>query len=149
MKLWPNFIFRKPAEIFEKAKRLYRFVTSKIDSTGPDWAASPAEDTLANGQGSRTTALLAMARVVGLKAELLLARRIEQSCGKELSCYTEPLVRFWLSNGEPADVDAESDDLAFGDISPSLNTREAHLVPLLSDEEKKTEIVAFESTARG
>ena len=133
----------------EKAKRLYRFVTSKIDSTGPDWAASPAEDTLANGQGSRTTALLAMARAAGLKADLLLARRIEQSCSKELSCYTEPLVRFWLSNGEPADVDAESDDLAFGDISPSLNAREAHLVPLQSDEEKKTEIVALNPRLAG
>ena len=127
----------------EKAKRLYRFVTSKIDSTGPDWAANPAEDTLANGQGSRTMALLALARAVGLRAELLLARKIEQSCGKELSCYTEPLVRFWLPNGESVDVDAESDDLPFGAIPPSLDTREAHLVPLLPEEEKKPEIVAL------
>ncbi len=133
----------------EKAKRLYRFVMSKIDSTGPDWAASPAEDTLANGQGSRTMALLAMARTVGLKAELLLARRIEQSCGKELSCYTEPLVRFWLPTGESADVDAESDDLPFGAIPPSLDTREAHLVPLLTEEEKKPEIVALNPRLAG
>ncbi|HEY2362545.1 MAG TPA: DUF3857 domain-containing protein [Candidatus Angelobacter sp.] len=133
----------------EKAKRLYRFVTSKIDSTGPDWAASPAEDTLANGQGSRTMALLAMARAVGLKADLLLARRIEQTCGKELSCYTEPLVRFWLPNGESADVDAESDDLAFGAIPPSLDTREAHVVPLLNEEEKKPEIVALNPRLAG
>jgi tetratricopeptide (TPR) repeat protein len=133
----------------EKAKRLYRFVMSKIDSTGPDWAASPAEDTLANGQGSRTMALLAMARAVGLKAELLLARRIEQSCGKELSCYTEPLVRFWLPTGESADVDAESDDLPFGAIPPSLDTREAHLVPLLTEEEKKPEIVALNPRLAG
>ena len=73
-------------------------MTSKIDSTGPDWAASPAEDTLAYGQGSRTMALLALARTAGLKAGLLLARRIDQSCEKprDFSCYTEPLVRFWL-----------------------------------------------------
>jgi cellulose synthase operon protein C len=127
----------------EQAKRLYRFVTSKIDSTGIDWAASPAEDTLANNQGSRTMALLALARAVGLKAELLLARKIDQNCGKELSCYTEPLVRFWLPNGEFADVDAESDDLPFGAIPPSLETREAHLIPLLAEEEKKPEIVAL------
>jgi hypothetical protein len=133
----------------EKAKHLYRFVTSKIDSTGPDWAASPAEDTLANGQGSRTMALLALARAVGLKAELLLARRIEQSCGKELFCYTEPLVRFWLPNGESVDVDAESDDLPFGAIPPSLDAREAHLIPLLPEEEKKTEIVALNPQAAG
>jgi hypothetical protein len=88
-------------------------------------------------------ALLALARAVGLKAELLLARKIEQGCGKELSCYTEPLVRFWFTNGESADVDAESDDLPFGAIQPSLDAREAHLVPLLPEEEKKPEIVAL------
>jgi hypothetical protein len=113
----------------EKAKHLYRFVTSKIDSTGPDWAASPAEDTLANGQGSRSMALLALARAHGLKAELLLARKIEQNCGKELSCYTDPMLRLWLPIGESADVDAVSDDLPFGAIPPSLDTREVHLVP--------------------
>jgi hypothetical protein len=129
----------------EKAKRLYRFVTSKIDSTGPDWAGSPAEDTLANGQGSRTMALLALARFAGLKASLLLARRIGQSCGKEsdFACYTEPLVRFWLANGEPVDVDAESDDLPFGDIPPSLDAREAHFIPLLAEDEKKPETVSL------
>jgi len=134
---------------FEKARHLYRFVTSKIDSIGPDWAASPAEDTLANNQGSRTMALLALARAVGLKAELLLARRIEQSCGKDLSCYTDPLVRFWLPNGESADVDAESDDLPFGAIPPSLDMREAHLIPLLTEEEKKPEIVALNPRVAG
>ena len=133
----------------EKAKRLYRFVTSKIDSTGPDWAASPAEDTLANGQGSRTMALLALAQAVGLKAELLLARKIEQNCGKELSCYTEPLVRFWLPSGESVDVDAESDDLPFGAIPPSLDARDAHLIPLLQEEEKKPLIVALNSPLSG
>jgi len=127
----------------EKARRLYRFVTSKIDSTGPDWAASPAEDTLANGQGSRTMALLALSRTLGLKAELLLARKIDQICGKELSCYTEPLVRFWLPNGESADVDAEADDLPFGVVPPSLDPREAHLVPLTVEEEKRPEIVGL------
>jgi hypothetical protein len=94
-------------------------------------------------------ALLTMARAVGLKAELLLTRRIEQSCGKELSCYTEPLVRFWLPNGESADVDAESDDLPFDAIPPSLDTREAHLVPLLTEEEKKLEIVALNPRLAG
>ncbi|MGZ4877320.1 MAG: hypothetical protein ACXVIO_03970 [Candidatus Angelobacter sp.] len=127
----------------EKAKRLYRFVTSKIDSTGSDWVAGPAEDTLANGQGSRTMALLALSRTVGLKAELLLARRIDQNCGKDLSCYTEPLVRFWLPNGESADVDAESDDLPFGTVPPSLDPRDAHLIPLLAGEEKRPEIVTL------
>jgi hypothetical protein len=129
----------------EKAKRLYRFVTSKIDSTGPDWTANPAEDTLASGQGSRTMALLALSRAIGLKTGLLLARKIDQNCGKEhdSSCYTEPLVRFWLPNGESTDVDAESDDLPFGAIPPSLDSRDAHLIPLLAEEEKRPETVAL------
>jgi tetratricopeptide (TPR) repeat protein len=129
----------------EKARRLYRFVTGKIDSTGPDWAGNPAEDTLANGQGSRTMALLALAQITGLKAGLLLARRIDQSCGKDrdLSCYTEPLVRFWLGGGEPVDVDAESDDLPFGAIPPSFDTRDAHFIPRLAEDEKKPEVVTL------
>ena len=131
----------------EKAKRLYRFVTSKIDSTGPEWAGSPAEDTLANGQGSRSMALLALARTSGLKASLLLVRKIGQSCAKERSgsCYTEPLVRFWLPGGETVDVDAESDDLPFGEIPPSLDTRDARFIRLLAQDEKKPETVALSS----
>jgi hypothetical protein len=130
-----------PGEI-ERARRLYRFVTSKIDSTGPDWAGSPAEDTLQNGQGSRTAALLALARAARLQAGLLMARKIGQNCGgpRDLSCYTEPLVRFWFANGEIFDVDAEADDLPFGAFSPALDTREALLVPLLLEEEKRPEI---------
>jgi hypothetical protein len=134
-----------PGEVAQ-AMRLYRFVTGKLDSTGPDWAASPAEETLANGQGSRTMALLALARSAGLRAGLLLARRVDQSCGKnkdkdhDLSCYSEPLVRFWPLNSEPVDVDAESDDLPFGVIPPSLDARDALFVPLLAEEEMKPEI---------
>jgi Domain of Unknown Function with PDB structure (DUF3857) len=130
-----------PGEV-EQARRLYRFVAGKLDSTGPDWAGSIAEETLANGQGSRTMALLALARSAGLKAGLLLARRVDQSCGKDhdLSCYSEPLVRFWPLNSEPVDVDAESDDLPFGALPPSLDPREALFVPLFAEEERKPEI---------
>jgi tetratricopeptide (TPR) repeat protein len=129
----------------ERARRLYRFVTTRIDSTGSDWAANPAEDTLQNGQGSRTSALLALSRTAGLKTSLLLARKIGQTCGRQtdFSCYAEPLVRFWFSSGETADVDAESGDLPFGSILPSLEMREALLVPLALDEVKKSEIVTL------
>ena len=142
----------------EKARRLYRFVTAKIDSTGPDWAGSPVEDTLQNGQGSRTMALLALARTAGLKTGLLLARKLDQRCGKEpaVSCYTEPLVRFWPARGEPIDVDAESDDLPFGAIPPTLDLREALYVPLIADEARRPEVVSLlsrpaneKSTAEG
>jgi tetratricopeptide (TPR) repeat protein len=127
----------------EKAKRLYRFLTTRIDSTGPDWAANPAEDTLQNGQGSRTSVLLALARTAGLKAGLLLARKVDESCGRQndFSCYTEPIVRFVFSNGEIADVEAEADDLPFGSVSPSLETHAALYLPLAAEDGKKPEIV--------
>jgi uncharacterized protein DUF3858/uncharacterized protein DUF3857 len=129
----------------ERARQLYRFVTTKIDSTGPDWATSTPEDTLQNGQGSRTSTLLALARAAGLKAGLLLARKVDQKCGREgdHSCYTEPLVRFWLGHNDPIDVDAETDDLAFGAVSPALETREALFVPLTDEDEKRPEFVAL------
>ena len=129
----------------EKARRLYRFVTDKIDSTGPGWIDNLAEDTLSNRQGSRTMALLALARYAGLKASLVLAHKVDQHCGREhdFSCYTEPLVRFWFAGGESVDVDAESDDLPFGVILPSLDTREALLVPVLTEDEQKLEIIAL------
>ncbi|HEX3092705.1 MAG TPA: DUF3857 domain-containing protein, partial [Candidatus Angelobacter sp.] len=131
----------------DKAKQLYRFVTSKIDSTGPDWAGSTAEDTLAYGQGSRTMTLLALSRTIGLKAGLLLARRIDQGCGKprDFSCYTAPLVRFWLPGAEPVDVDAESDDLPFGEIPSSLDTRDSRFIHFLPQDEKKPETVSLSS----
>ncbi|MGE5322791.1 MAG: DUF3857 domain-containing protein, partial [Actinomycetota bacterium] len=97
----------------EKALRLYRFVTGRIDSTGPDFAANPAEDSLAAGEGSRTAVLLAMAHATGMKAALLLARKIDRECAPSLDCYNRPLVRFRV-DGEIIDADAEADDLAFG-----------------------------------
>ncbi|HZD93639.1 MAG TPA: hypothetical protein VE133_05250, partial [Candidatus Sulfotelmatobacter sp.] len=127
----------------EKARRIYRFVTSKIDSTGPDWAGLPAEDTLQNGQGSRTSVLLALARHAGLEASLLMARKVGRSCGSthDPSCYTEPLVRFSFADGQVFDVDAEADDLPFATISPALETHEALFVPL-REEEKRAEIAS-------
>ncbi|HET9836950.1 MAG TPA: DUF3857 domain-containing protein [Candidatus Angelobacter sp.] len=137
--------FSQAVSDLEKAKRLYRFVTTRLDSTGPDWAASPAEDALQNGQGSRTSALLSLARAAGLKAGLLLARKVDQKCARERDsdCYTEPLVRFWLPRGEIIDVDAEADDLPFGAVSPALEIHEALFVPLTADDEKKSETVAL------
>ena len=133
------------ASELEKARRLYRFVTTRFDSTGPDWGGNPAEDTLQNGQGSRTSTLLALARAAGIKTGLLLARKVDQKCLRErdLACYTEPLVRFWFAHGEIIDVDAESDDLPFGTVSPAVDVREALFVPLTLEDEKKPEIASL------
>jgi len=133
----------------EKARRLYRFVTAQIDSTGPEWTLSTAEETLENRQGSRTMALLALARAARLQAGLLLARKTGQECSgpRDLSCYTEPLVRFWLGDGQIVDADAENDDLPLGAFSPSLDTREALLVPLTPEEEKRPEFTELANRA--
>jgi cellulose synthase operon protein C len=115
----------------EKARRLYRFVTSRIESTGPSLQASSAEDALSSGEGSRTAALFATARASGLRAELLMAQPLESSCTQTLdpNCFTEPLVRFFV-NGETVDADAEADNLPFGAIPSTLNPQSALLVPL-------------------
>src|SRR5262249_5973501 len=86
-----------------------------------------------------------LARTAGLKAGLLLARKIDQSCGKQndLSCYSEPLVRFWFAGGEWVDVDAEADDLPFGSLPPALEARETLLVLLPPDNEKKSEMTTL------
>jgi tetratricopeptide (TPR) repeat protein len=144
---WAELNLPQMTSELEEAKQIYRYLGSKIDSTGEGWAGNSAEDTLATGQGSRTMALLALARIAGLKAGLLLARKVDHTCGKDhdLSCYTEPLVRFGFANGETVDVDAESDDSAFGDLSPLLEPKDALFIPLLADDEKKPELVALMS----
>jgi hypothetical protein len=79
-----------------------------------------------------------------LNAALLLARKVGVTCASNsnLDCYTEPLVRFWLG-GEIIDADAEADDLAFGNLSPTLDARDALLVPLAPRKTDKPEIVAL------
>ncbi len=125
-----------------KAKSLYFFVKQTIESDGADWTNRSANDTLLNSRGSRTVALLALARINGLRADLVLAREIEHACGKDmdLRCYTEPLVRFWIGH-EAVDVDAESDDLPFGVVPPSLAPSDALLLPLATRDENESETV--------
>ena len=130
----------------EKALALYRYVTERLGSSGADYSGS-AEDAFAAGEGSRTSALLAMAHATGLNAALLLAHRIGANCTSnlDLDCYTEPLVRF-VVNGEVIDADAEADDLAFGDISPALDRHNALLISLDPEKLEKPEIVALASS---
>jgi hypothetical protein len=116
----------------EKTRRLYELVAAKIQSTGPDLADNTAEDSLAAGEGSRTSTLLALARAAGLKAALLLARRIGPQCTEDLACYTEPLVRFWV-DGQIVDADAEADGLAFGALPPVIDRNRALLISLPSN----------------
>ena len=136
--------FRANASDREKALSLYQYVTKRLGSTGADFSLSAAEDAFSAGEGSRTSALLSLARASGLNAALLLARKIGVHCTSNLSldCYTEPLVRFWVG-GEVIDADAEADDLAFGEISPALDPHNAWLVPVAAASSDKPEFVTL------
>src|SRR5215472_15520799 len=132
---------------YEKARRVYRFVTSRIQSTA-DWSANSAEDTLLNSEGSRTAALLSLARAIGLKAALVLAHKIGQSChgDTDLTCYKQPLVRFWFAQGKVVDADAESGG-PFGTISSGLDGADALVVPLMPEADINLRVALVRSIA--
>jgi tetratricopeptide (TPR) repeat protein len=118
----------------ETARNLYRIVTSRLRSTEASFeggGVASAEDTLTNFAGSRTTALLAMARAAGLDAELLLARDVTSPRPEkpELATYSHPLVLFHLS-GKDIVADAETAGLAFGIVPPGFSHDDALLVPV-------------------
>ena len=131
--------FKRPGKTEnEKARELYHFAVSRIQSLDAEWNANNAEDTLLNSGGSRTAALLALARSAGLKAGLVLARKIGGPCpdASGLSCYTTPLVRFWFSDGSTVDTAVESSSiLPFGIIPADLNTGDALLAPATREDE--------------
>lgn len=126
----------------EKARRLYQFVTGRIESTGPDFADYPAEDSLATGEGSRTAVLLAMARAMGIKAALLLSRKFDRECAPNSDCYNQPMVRFRV-DGEIIDVDPEADNLAFGALSSELDPRNALLLAPTTGEVRGPDLVSL------
>ncbi len=119
----------------QRARSLYRWITTHIRRSGGSWTSgeiTPAEDTLAARAGSRTAALIAVARAAGLNADLLLARDIGTYAGggtggPTLDAYSRPLVLFRFAKGEVA-ADAETDGLAFGALPVTLETRDALLV---------------------
>ena len=115
-----------------KARALYRLVTSRIHDSSASFGATltSAEETLASGQGSRTAALLALARAAGLRADLVPAREIwaPQAEQPSLDTYTHPLVRFTFA-GKTLLTDAESDDTPFGTVLPTVDRTRALIVP--------------------
>ena len=116
----------------EKARALYRLVTSTIRNGGSfGEGATSAEDTLAGGQGSRTATLLALSRAAGLDAELVLAREIDSQDAQRpsIQAYSRPLVRFSFSDKQVL-VDAEAEGAAFGAVPPSVDRTRALVVPL-------------------
>ena len=111
---------------------------SNIRSGDDDFSpldAGSAEDTLAAGAGNRSLVLLTLARAAGLDADLLLARNpgTSQPQIAALDAYTRPVVLFHF-DGQDVAVDAETDGLAFGALSPGVARSDALLVPLASEQ---------------
>ncbi len=123
----------------EKAREILRDVVSRVRASGGSFAdggAVSAEDTLADRAGSRTAVMLALARAAGLRADLLLARdagSVRPSV-PALDSYTRPLVRLRVAGPGGAEneivLDAETEGLAFGGLSPTIARSDALLVPI-------------------
>jgi len=148
-----------------RARAIYRLVAGAVRPTGFALDDMPsAEETLASHAGSRTTALLAIARAAGLEADLVLARQagtvicshlcpFDFAQGRlhradvghpqpALDAYSQPLVRFQFDDGQgrvsETVVDAETDGLAFGGLPPTVERKDALLVSLPNEADKPT-----------
>lgn len=123
----------------EAARAMYHWVTTRIRRNDGSFAAgevASAESTLEQFSGSRTAALIALARAAGIQADLLLARSV--SSERSPRSYTSPLVlfRFPESNGQTKQViaDAERNGVGFGALSPTMARNDALLVPWRPEE---------------
>jgi hypothetical protein len=116
-----------------RARALYRMVSSRIRKADAAFDADVpgAEESLANRVGSRTAALLAIARAAGISADLLIARQSSSAAplAPMPQAYTLPLVIFHLEERYVA-VDAEADGLAFGALPPGVEHADALFVPV-------------------
>jgi hypothetical protein len=137
-----------PAEA--RARQLYRLAQQRVVSSEGEFTrdVASAEETLANRSGSRTLVLLSAARLAGLDAELLLARRAgaAEPSPASAEAYTRPLVRFRFG-AQATIVDVESDGFGFGQLPPEI-AHDALLVGELSPmSEPAEQIVALNQPA--
>ncbi len=142
-----------------RARALYHSIVTGIrplpGTFGDDTPS--AEDTLAVGAGSRTAALLAIARAAGLHADLMLARAAGDALSEggvprpSSAAYTRPLVRFSVRdrNRELREiiVDPETDGLAFGTLPPSIERADALAIPLAPGDFREAPITQLPSGA--
>ncbi len=135
----------------ERARQIYHYVASTIRSTRktivPGFIPS-AERTLARRAGSRTAVMLAIARDLGLQADLVMAREVDSAIPAvpHLRAYPRPLVMFRLATpGKPRNVlvDAEGDEHAFDLLPPDLETSDALNVALESAPKTQSPIIGL------
>jgi hypothetical protein len=128
-----------------KAREIFRALANSVRTAGPFHAEDmiSAEQTLASRSGSRTIAVLAVARAAGLDADLVLARNagiIVRDTRPSAGLYTKPLVRFRFADGREVFADAETEGLAFGAVPPSFERHDALLVPTPREDAATTQL---------
>ncbi len=129
----------------DKARDLYRKVVSRVRPAAEligSGESRSAENTLASGSGDRTAVLLATARAAGIRAELLLVRNAgsQRPAAAQFGAYTRPLVRFHVGGREIV-VDAQTEGMAFGALSPAIERRDALLVPIATNEQQLAQTI--------
>jgi hypothetical protein len=123
----------------ELGRRIAAYVQKNVAISDADAFVSgdvpSAEDSLANGEGSRTVAALALAHAAGLDVGIILARSANSSGAAEISLqtFTKPLLGFAF-HGKSGDrmvfADVETQGLAFGALPPEIATGDALSIPL-------------------
>lgn len=123
----------------ETGRRIVAYVQKTIATSDTDafqsGAVATAEDSLADGEGSRTAAALALAHAAGLDARLILARRANAAAAPQVSLdtFTQPLIGFALhrKTGERLVIaDVETEGIAFGALPPEIVSGDALSAPL-------------------
>lgn len=122
----------------QRLRAAFHFVTSRIRNSGVTYESGDipsAEDTLATYTGSRTAALLALARELGIPGNVVMARDVSPQSPVVPSPYgyTHPLIVFRMNSaGTLREVllDAESDGIGFGGVAAGLERKDALLVPI-------------------
>jgi hypothetical protein len=103
---------------------LARWVAEHIEPEGD--LLEPATFSLARGRGNRTAILVALARTLGVKAEVVFARSLAVAAGEapvipqEIDDFGDVLVRFPVSEKGAAFVDTRLRHAPFGYLPPAL-----------------------------
>jgi hypothetical protein len=123
----------------ELARHIVAYVQKNVAASDANAFASgdvpSAEDSLANGEGSRTVAALALAHAAGLDVRLILARGANSAPTPEISLqtFTKTLLGFAFhgkSGERMVFADVETQGLAFGALPPEIAAGDALSIPL-------------------
>ena len=117
----------------------YEYVTTAIEKESGKWPGEnnvSADDSFAEGEGNRATALIALLSAMGFDSDLELAAERgghdpAEGCA-DLRCYVHPLIRVALPHStEHILLDPDADDLSAAALSPEVEGEPAVIVSRL------------------